>query len=405
MTAALDGITVVDLTQAVSGPFTTRLLAQMGARVIKVERPGTGDLIRMWDTIVQGQCSGHAWVNPGKESVALDLKTDEGRALLAKLVERADVVIENFVPGTLESFGFSYEKFKALKPDVILCRISGFGQTGPYRDRAAMDLIIQGEAGLVLTNGTPDTPAKISVSICDITTAFYATMSILQALYHRRGTGRGQEVKVSMLESTLTLTGYFPYMYWYANQLPERVGLHHHTIAPYGPYECRDGRSVIIIGGGAGAARWKKFCEAIGRPDMFENPKFGSNQLRIANRPELDGQICAEISKRDRAFWLEHFHAHDVPCGALNDMGEALEHPVVKARGFVKELPSATGPIKSFDFPPIFSELQAVNEKGPPVLGEHTAKVLAELGLDAAGIEALRAAGVVECAKASEAPK
>lgn len=397
--AGLGGITVVDLTQGVSGPFATRLLSQMGARIIKIERPGTGDLIRFWDDIVHGMCSGHAWVNPGKESVALDLKAEEGRKVLLQLIAHADVLIENFVPGTADAWGLTYDKVKAIKPDIVFCHISGFGQEGPYRDRSALDLIVQGEAGLIMTNGTPESPSKISVSLCDIAGSMYATIGILEALFHRQRTGRGQELQVSLLDSVLTWTGYFPYMVWYGNRVPQRVGLHHHTMAPYGPYPCGDGRMVIVAAGGGHVEMWRKFCQAIDCLDMFDAPLFATNALRLANRKALDERICAATAKHERAWWLERFHAFGIPSGAMNDLAEALQHPAVTTRGFIKEVDSAVGKVKVFDFPPRSSEFESVNELGPPLLGEHTAPVLAEFGFSALQIEAMRARGVIACAE------
>ena len=402
MNAALTGITIVDLTQGVSGPFATRLLSQMGGRVIKIERPGAGDLIRYWDDIVHGMCSGHAWVNPGKESVALDLKSESGRDILHQLIARADVLIENFVPGTVDAWGLNYEKVKTIKPDLIYCHISGFGQEGPYRDRAALDLIVQGEAGLIMTNGTPDEPAKISVSLCDIAGSMYATMAILEALFHRERTARGQDIQISLLDSVLTWTGYFPYMVWYGNTLPKRVGLHHHTMAPYGPYPCGDRRMVIVAAGGGHVEMWRKFCQAIECPDMVEDARFATNALRLANRSALDERICEAIGLRERTYWLERFHAFGIPAGAMNDLGEALDHPAIKARDLIKEVDSAVGKVKVFDFPPQSSEHESVNRLGPPALGEHTARVLAELGLDAAAIETLESTGVVQCAGSTQ---
>jgi crotonobetainyl-CoA:carnitine CoA-transferase CaiB-like acyl-CoA transferase len=395
MAGGLAGLTVVDLTQGVSGPFATRLLSQMGARIIKIERPGSGDLIRFWDDIVHGMCSGHAWVNPGKESVALDLKSQAGRDVLHKLIAKADILIENFVPGTVDAWGLSYDEVKQLKPDIIYCHISGFGQTGPYRDRSALDLIIQGESGLILTNGTPEQPAKLSVSLCDIAGSMYSLTAMLEALYHRERTGEGQNIEVSLLESVLTWTGYFPYMHWYGGRLPQRVGLHHHTMAPYGPYPCADGKSVVVAAGAGHTEMWQKFCQAIGREDMFDDPRFTSNSLRLQNRADLDAQIVDAFSKGDRDYWLDQFHRFGIPAGALRDLAEALSHPAIEARGFVKEVDSAVGKVKAFDFPPQSTAYGSVNDLGPALLGEHTRAVLAEFGYTDADIDMLDRSGVV----------
>ncbi len=396
MSVALDGITVLDLTQGVSGPFATRLLSQMGARVIKVERPGGGDIIRFWDDIVQGMCSGHAWVNPGKESLALDLGTARGRDILMDLVKRVDVMIENFVPGSLEKWGLDAKVLRATNPRLIFCRVSGFGQEGPYRDRAALDLIVQGEAGLILTNGTPEEPAKISLSVCDLAGSMYSTIAIMEALFHRERTGEGQEIQVALLDSILTWTGYFPYMYWYRDKLPERVGVHHHTMTPYGPYPTKDDRMVIVAAGAGSRPAWEKFCKAIERPELVDDPEYASNTLRLANRAALDAIVTAAIRVHDRTYWLERFHQFGIPAGAMNDLGEALAHPRVKSRGFIKQVDSTVGKVNVFDFPPQFSDIESVNKLGPPALGEHTRSILAELGLGPAEIAELEVSHVVE---------
>jgi itaconate CoA-transferase len=396
MAGGLEGITIIDLTQGVAGPFATRLLSQMGARIIKVERPGAGDLIRHWDTIVGGMCSGHAWVNPGKESLAVDLKSEQGREILMDLVRQADVVIENFVPGTLERWGLGWERFRAATPRLVFCRVSGFGQDGPYRERSALDLIMQGETGLIPTNGAPDAPAKISLSVCDISAAMYATVAILQALYHRQRTGHGQKIEVALFDTVLTWTGYFPYMYWYRGELPRRVGLHHHTMTPYGPYTAKDGRAVILAAGSGARELWERFCQAIGHPELVDHPRFATNTLRMEHRAELDAIVSAAIATEAREHWLERFHQFGVPAGALRDLGEALDHPRLRFRDFVKEVPSSAGPVKVFDYPPEFSELESVNALGPPALGEHTAPILRELGRSDADVAALAASGVVQ---------
>lgn len=394
MTSALDGITIVDLTQGVAGPFSTRLLAQMGARVIKVERPGSGDLIRHWDTHVNGMCSGHVWVNPGKESVALDLSRREGQDILLKLVSRADVLVENFVPGTLERWGLTPARFREARPDLVMCRISGFGQDGPYAERSALDLIIQGETGLINTNGTPEEPAKISVSVADLSGAMYATTAILQSLFHRERTGEGQDIDLALFDSVMTWTGYFPYMWWYQGQRPGRVGVHHHTMFPYGTYTAGDGKGVIVAAGAGSRDQWQRFCDAIEHPELVDHPDYLTNGLRLANRAALSDIVQAAIGSRPQAHWLARFHEVGIPSGALNEFEEGLDHPRMHHRGMVREVDSAVGKVKVLDYPPQFSGLDTVNELGPPLLGEHTDALLAEVGLDADTIAALRESGV-----------
>lgn len=395
MGAALEGVTIIDLTQGVAGPFCTRLLAQTGARVIKIERPGTGDLIRHWDTHVNGMCSGHVWVNPGKESVALDLSHAEGQDLLLQLVARADVVVENFVPGTLEKWGLSPERLRAARPDLILCRITGFGQDGPDSGRSALDLIIQGETGLINTNGSEDEPAKISLSVADISGAMYATTAVLQSLYHRERTGEGQDIDLALFDSVMTWTGYFPYMWWYQGKRPGRVGRHHHTMFPYGTYVAGDGRGVVVAAGAGSRDQWSRFCQGIGHAELVDHPDYLTNELRLANREALNRIVCDAIAAQPQRHWLARFHEAGIPAGALNEFDEALNHPRMEYRGMVREVDSAVGKVKVLDYPPQFSSMETVNELGPPLLGEHTDAVLGELGLSSDAVAGLRAAGAV----------
>ncbi|PHV67153.1 CaiB/BaiF CoA transferase family protein [Williamsia muralis] len=395
MSSALHGIKVVDLTQGVSGPMSTRLLSQMGARVIKVERPQGGDLIRHWDDYVNGMCSGHVWVNPGKESIALNLRSEEGADILLRLLADADVVIENFVPGTLASWGLDDERLRAVKDDLIICHISGFGQTGPSADRAALDLIIQAESGLISTNGTEAEPAKLSVSVADISGSMYATISILECLYHRERTGEGQTIDLALFDAVMTWTGYFPYMAWYQGRNPGRVGLNHHTMFPYGVYQAGDGKGVVIAAGAGSHDQWRRFCEAMSLPELIDHPDYSSNGLRLQNKDELQKIVVDAMASQPQSYWLERFHEFGIPSGAYNEFDEALEHPRLKHRKLVKEIDSAVGPVKVFDFAPSFSTLDSVNELGPPLLGEHTDSILAEIGLDPEAIEKLRAGEIV----------
>jgi itaconate CoA-transferase len=395
MAALLEGTTVVDLTQGVSGPFCTRLLSQFGARVIKIERPGRGDIVRDWDGFVQGMSSGHAWINPGKESVAIDLKSEQGQEILLKLVSRADVLVENFVPGTLASMGLTQERFQRANENLITCHVSGYGQDGPYRDRAALDLIIQGETGVLNTNGSPDQPAKISMAVADLAGAMYSAISILGSLLHRERTGQGQEIDVALFDSLMTWAGYFPYMVWYRNREPGRVGLHHHTMAPYGPYQCSDGKVIVAAGAGA-RVQWLAFCVAIGRPELVDDPRFSTNEQRLAARGQLDALITRETLQKPVALWVQQFHEAGLPSGALNEFSQGLEHPRMKWRDMVQEVPSSRGPIKVLDMAPQLSGFESVNVLGPPELGEHTVSVLAELGYTADELAALLESGAVQ---------
>ncbi|WP_207840066.1 CaiB/BaiF CoA transferase family protein [Williamsia soli] len=395
MNSALHGIKVVDLTQGVSGPMSTRLLSQMGARVIKVERPQGGDLIRHWDDYVNGMCSGHVWVNPGKESIALNLRSEEGVDILLRLLADADVVIENFVPGTLAGWGLDDDRLRSVKDDLIICHISGFGQTGPSADRAALDLIIQAESGLISTNGTEAEPAKLSVSVADISGSMYATISILECLYHRERTGEGQTIDLALFDAVMTWTGYFPYMAWYQGRNPGRVGLNHHTMFPYGVYQAGDDKGVVIAAGAGSHDQWRRFCEAMSLPELIDHPDYSSNGLRLQNKDELQKIVVDAMAAQPQSYWLERFHEFGIPSGAYNEFDEALEHPRLKHRKLVKEIDSAVGPVKVFDFAPSFSSLDSVNELGPPLLGEHTDSILAEIGLDPEAIEKLRAGEIV----------
>lgn len=392
----LRGVTVIDLTQGVSGPFSTRLLAQMGARIIKVERPGTGEIIREWDTHVNGLSSGHAWVNPGKESLSLNLRSEEGQEILLRLVAQADVLIENYVPGTLEGWGIGPDRLRSVNSDLVVCRISGFGQEGALADRAALDLIMQGEAGLIMTNGSPEAPAKISLSVADLSGAMYATISILLSLLEQRsGSGEPVDIDVPLFDSILSWTGYFPYMYWYQGREPGRVGVHHHTMFPYGLYEAADGKSIIIAAGAGSWEQWSRFCRTLGCEYLLDDQRYATNEGRLAHRDELQSMLVEAFKRADQPTWLERFHKAGIPSGAMNTFGEAMEHQRLRERGFVQEVASAAGTTKTFDFPPILTGFEPVNELGPPMVGEHTVAVLVELGYSQEEVDNLQAKGIV----------
>lgn len=390
----LTGIKVVDFSAGASGPFCARLLADWGARVIKVEKPG-GDLTREWDSVVNGLSSGYVWLNRNKESLTLNLKDRRGKEIIYQMIRDADVVLENFTPGTVRDLAIDYETLRAINPRIIYCHISGYGQDGPFRDEKAFDLLMQGEAGLIMMNGTPEHMAKIPLSICDLTAGMYAALAISMALYRREVDPalEGEELGVTMFDSMLSWLGYFPHFYWHRGQLPERVGTRHHLLTPYGPYKSRDGKyaSLAVLSNDY----WRRFCgEVIERPDLLDSPKFENNEKRIANRDELEAIVAQEFLKRDRDDWLDRLRAVGIPCGRVNSLDEVLNHPQAQWSGIIKEIDTPRGRVKEIDNP-IRSSRHQSRMDYIPGLGEHTERILAGLGLSAGEIEALRAQKVI----------
>lgn len=382
----LDGFTVVDLSAGASGPFCTRLLADWGARVIKVERP-SGDLAREWDTVCKGLSAGFVWLNRNKESVALDLKQPEARQAVERLIARADVVLENQTPGAVDRLGLGYQRARELNPDIVYCHISGYGPTGPYADMKAFDLLMQGETGLLEMTGTPEGMAKIPLSICDLTAGMYAASAIQGALIHRLRTGEGQDIQVSMFDCMMDWLGYFPYFYWHRGKLPSRVGVKHHLLTPYGPYEAADGQISLAV---LSQEHWRLFCtQVIGRPELPGDPRFVDNEARMANRELLEGLLQAVFQTQPRDYWLQRLHQAGIPCGRVNRLDEVLEHPVLQHTGQVKLVPSQRGDLPTMDNPVHWST--AGNRlDNVPELGEHTAQVLSELGYTEGQVAALR---------------
>jgi crotonobetainyl-CoA:carnitine CoA-transferase CaiB-like acyl-CoA transferase len=374
----LDGITVVAVEQAIAAPFATRQLADLGARVIKVERPGGGDFARDYDTTVRGMASHFVWVNRGKESLTLDLKDPRGLDVLGRLLARADVFVQNLGPGAAERLGLGTAALRAAHPRLIVCSVSGYGDSGPYRDRKAYDLLVQCEAGLVAITGTPETPSKVGISIADIATGMYAYSGILTALYRRAQTGQGASLEVSMLDALGEWMGYPAYFTKYGGKQPPRTGASHATIAPYGPFRTADGTVFLGI---QNDREWARLCESvIERPELAGDPAFAANHARVARRAELDAVIGAALSELPTDVVLARLEAAQIACAQLKSVAEFVDHPQLAARDRWREVGSPVGPLRML-LPPVVMEGVEPAMNAVPGLGEHTAAILAELGI------------------------
>jgi crotonobetainyl-CoA:carnitine CoA-transferase CaiB-like acyl-CoA transferase len=375
---ALAGITVVSVEQAVAAPFATRHLADLGARVIKIERP-EGDFARTYDRAVRGWSSHFVWLNRSKESVVLDLKTSRGREALFRLLERADVFVQNLSPGALDRLGFAPEEVSRRHPHLVVCSISGYGSTGPYRDRKAYDLLIQAESGLLSITGTPEEPVKVGISVADIAAGMYALSGILAALYRRERTGRGALLEVSLLDSLAEWMGYPLYYTAYGGHSPARTGAHHATIAPYGPFPTADGVVFLAI---QNDREWERFCrEVLQQPELAQDPRFATNPDRVRHRPALEALIRETFGGLSTAELTQRLEAADVAYGELRTVQGLLEHPQLAARDRWRRVDSPVGPLLAL-LPP-FSVPAEESLLGPvPRLGEHTESVLREIGME-----------------------
>lgn len=371
----LTGITVVSLEQAVAAPFATRQLADLGARVIKVER-ASGDFARGYDTTVRGMASYFAWLNRSKESVVLDLKAESGQAALHGLVSRADVLVQNLAPGAVDRLGFGADRAHEINPNLVHVSISGYGNAGPYQDKKAYDLLVQCEAGVVSITGTPDAPAKVGISIADIAAGMYAYSGVLSALLNRQRTGAGETLEISMLEALGEWMGH-PYLYAeYGGGPPARSGAAHATIAPYGPFSCADGTVFLAI---QNEREWVAFCAGVlRRPDLSTDERFAGNTNRIAGRPRLHAEIDAVLAGLTTAEVLARLDEAGIANAMLRDMGQFAEHPQLAARNRWRAVASPVGPLRML-VPPVTTTGWDHRMDAIPELGEHTDKVLREL--------------------------
>lgn len=375
----LEGITVISLEQAVAAPFASRQLADLGARVVKVERPEVGDFARNYDTTVHGQSSHFVWTNRSKESIAIDLKTEQGKEILKKLLKKADVFIQNLAPGAIERLGFDPEELTKEFPQLIICSISGYGNSGPYRDKKAYDLLIQCEAGLVSITGTEDTPSKAGISIADISAGMYAYSGILTALFQRQNTGKGSILNISMLEALGEWMGYPMYYAAYGGEEPPRTGASHATIYPYGPFQCGDGKSVFL--GIQNEREWKRFCsEVLENPTLASDEKYDSNFKRNQHKEELKKLIESEFNNFTSEILTSRLDNAQIANARLNDMRSFFNHPQLNSRNRWREVDTPNGPIKALLPPATISGIEPVMGAIPRV-GEHTEKILEELNI------------------------
>ena len=381
----LEGLTVVSIEQAVAAPFATRQLADLGARVIKVERPGLGDFARHYDETVKGMSSHFVWLNRSKESLALDLKTDAGREVMQALVARADVFVQNLAPGAAERLGLGAQDLRAKHPGLIHVSISGYGLGGPYTDKKAYDLLVQCEAGLVSITGSPNEPAKAGISVADIAAGMYAYTGILTALLRKGRTGEGATVEISMLESLGEWMGFPMYYAWYGGQAPERSGASHAAIAPYGPFPCAEGEQVFL--GIQNEREWAIFADKVLHvPELASDERFVSNSLRVAHREELNSEIARAFSIISADDVVDRLEAAGIANARLRDLVGLVEHKQLAARNRWREVDSPVGPIMALVPPATLDGDEPV--MGPiPAPGQHTEQILAELGLSRTAVD------------------
>jgi itaconate CoA-transferase len=376
----LEGITVLALEQAIAAPLATRHLADLGARVIKIERPEVGDFARAYDAKVRGMSSHFVWTNRCKESLTLDVKQEPAKEILGRLLEKADVFIQNFAPGACERLGLGTAELRQRYPRLIICNLSGYGSTGPYRDKRAYDLLIQSETGLVSITGTAETPSKVGISIADIAAAMYAFSGILTALLMRKETGQGTAVEVSLFEALGEWMNYPAYYTAYGGSPPPREGARHAAIAPYGPFTAGDGKVIYL--GIQNEREWRRFCEKVlERKELGLDQLFESNSQRVQNRKELEDVIGAAFGQLSTEAIIQRMEEAQIAYARLNSVEEFLQHPQLAARNRWRQIESPVGPLPALLPPPIIENVEPVMG-AVPGLGEHTQAILEELGFD-----------------------
>jgi itaconate CoA-transferase len=389
----LQGVTVISLEQAIAAPFATRQLAELGARVIKVERPGSGDFARHYDRTVHGLSSHFVWVNRSKESLTLNLKTSAGQKILEQLISRADVFVHNLAPGAVDRLGFSADRLRKAYPGLIVCQISGYGNTGPYRDKKAYDLLVQAETGVLSITGTEETPSKAGIPVADIAAGMYAFTGILSGIIGRLRTGAGATINVSLFEALAEWMGYPLYYTKYGGSPPPRTGASHAAIAPYGPFPTGDGKQILFAI--QNEREWRRFCEAVlQRPELAEDPRFTDNDHRVRNRHSLHETIRQAFRELTLEEVARRLDDAQIANAHMRTVQEFAEHPQLRALNRWRAVETEAGPIDVL-LPPLTVQNMTAPVGPVPALGEHTEAILRELGYETGDLESLRQDGVI----------
>ncbi|MCU9601198.1 CaiB/BaiF CoA transferase family protein [Pallidibacillus thermolactis] len=391
----LEGIKILDMSRTLAGPYCTMLLGDQGAEIIKVEQPGLGDESRRFTPPTwNGVSTYFLSSNRNKRSITVNLKSKKGKEIIYKLAKEADVLVENFRTGAMDKLGFGYEKMKEINPKLIYCSISGFGRTGPEKDRAGYDLLLQGYGGLMSITGEPDRgPAKAGMSIVDLSTGLFAVYGILSALFARQKTGKGQYIDVSLLDGQISLLNFLATGYMATGKVPSRMGSAHPSLVPYQAFRAKDIDIILAV---ANDGLWKKCCEAFGWKDLLTDPRFQKNDDRVAHREELVSILSDRLIKMESKEIFEKMDKAGVPCGPIHTVDQIINHPQVKAREMMIEIEHPKiKDLKVPGFPVKFSETPAKVRYYPPLLGEHTVEILTELGYSQKAIQKFKDEGVV----------
>lgn len=389
----LQGVTVVSLEQAVAAPLATRHLADLGARVIKIERPRTGDFARAYDATVNGMASHFVWLNRSKQSLTLDLKRPEAQGILRDLLSRCDIFVHNLAPGAVERLGFPLPALRATYPRLIICQISGYGSTGPFRNKKAYDLLIQAETGLLSITGTKHTPTKVGISVADIAAGMYAYSGILTALLVRERTHEGTAIDISLLEALGEWMGFPLYYAAYGAKALERTGAHHAAVAPYGPFTASDGQIVYLAV--QNEREWRRFCEVVLEcPEVADDDRFISNSMRVEHREQLEELITRQLGKLSGTELVSRLDRGGIANAPINTIQQFLDHPQLAARHRWRQVDSPVGFVSAL-IPPVTMESYEPAMGPIPDVGEHTRQILRELAIDDATIDAWHQQGMV----------